>query len=87
MILLHIKDGDEHSLRLKRELEGLVISFKTVLHQSNSIDLPYIEESGETYHKEEEIKEWLEELKSELNVQRTVSGDGCYINPKNGKSC
>jgi hypothetical protein len=87
MIVLHKKGKGSSSLQLEQKLEELVISFKTELHDFEEEGLPYIEEDGRKFQKENEIKEWLNELEAELNMQRSVSGDGCYINPNSGKVC
>lgn len=33
------------------------------------------------------ILSWLQELERELNIQRSVSGDGCYVDPETGETC
>lgn len=87
MIVLHRVKEDAKSDRLEEKLNDLVIAFKTKSHATQIHDLPYIEEDGKEYRTEKEIEEWLQELSSELNWQRSLSGDGCYINPKDGKVC
>mgnify|MGYP003108598643 CR=1 FL=1 len=87
MILLHMKEGDQSSMKLKEQLDDLVISYKTEIHGAEEKGLPYIEESGRVYKGESHIEKWVDELKAELNQQRSLSGDGCYINPETGKVC
>ena len=87
MIVLHRKKDDEQSDQLEQRLNDLVLSFKKVNHENAGENLPYIEEDGTEFHNEEEIESWLRELKSDLSWQRSLSGDGCYINPKDGKIC
>ncbi len=89
MIKLHRKRKGAASDRLEEQLKSLVISFKKVYYEEEDEQkkLPYIEEDGEEFHTEEEIEVWMRELEKQLNWQRSLSGDGCYINPKNGEIC
>jgi hypothetical protein len=82
-----MKERDQSSMKLKEQLDELVISYRKEVHDSEEKGLPYIEESGRIYRGARDIKEWLDELRTELNQQRSLSGDGCYINPENGKTC
>lgn len=36
---------------------------------------------------EEAIRTWLRELERELSIQRSISGDGCYVHPDTGDAC
>ena len=87
MITLHKKKDHISSDKLESRLEDLVIAFKREIHAENEPGLPYIVEDGIVYKTEEEIEEWMIELSAELNWQRSLSGDGCYIDPKKGKIC
>lgn len=87
MIILHKKNEHSSSEELERRLEDLVIAFKKEVHADDEAGLPYIVEDGQAYRSKEEIEEWLNELTAELNWQRSLSGDGCYIDPKKGKIC
>lgn len=85
MITLHKKKNHQESAELEEKLKDLIISFETETHdEGEGGDLPYIVEDGKTYRTEEEINGWYKELRSELNVQRSITGDGCYIDPKSG---
>ncbi|MEX0844665.1 MAG: hypothetical protein WD022_05260 [Balneolaceae bacterium] len=87
MIIFHRKVNDPKSELLEEKLENLVIAYKTVEHESGEEDLPYIEEDGNKMQTQEEIQEWMATLESELKWQRSLSGDGCYIDPMSGKIC
>ncbi|MCH2450605.1 MAG: hypothetical protein MK198_10725 [Gracilimonas sp.] len=87
MIILYKKKGHKNSDELERRLEDLVISYKKEIHAADEPGLPYIAEDGNVYKTKEEIEEWLKELTAELNWQRSLSGDGCYIDPEKGKIC
>lgn len=89
MITLHYKNDDPESETLKKSLDDLVLAYKVVKHEENHADhgLPFIEEDSVIYSTPDEIETWLTELQDELKWQRSLSGDGCYINPKSGKVC
>lgn len=89
MITLHCKKGDPKSNRLEQKLKEIVLAYKTVYHQANesSHPLPYIEDDDAIITDYEEIEEWIIELEAELKWQRSLSGDGCYIDPNSGKVC
>jgi hypothetical protein len=87
MIIFHKKESHSESDRLEERLKDLVISFKTEIHSDGKEGLPYIEEDGKTYKTEGEIKKWMQELAGDLKWQRSLSGDGCYIDPKKGNIC
>ncbi len=87
MVVLHRNLKGAKSDRLEKKLNDLVISYKTKSYESGEAGLPFIEEDGKEYRTEDEIKEWLSELSAELSWQRSLSGDGCYIDPKSGKVC
>ncbi|MEX2477135.1 MAG: hypothetical protein WD357_01780 [Gracilimonas sp.] len=85
MIILHKKESHSESDRLEERLKDLVISFKTEIHSERKEGLPHIEEDGKIYKTEEEIEKWVQELAGDLSWQRSLSGDGCYIDPNKGK--
>ncbi len=87
MITLHRKENNSKSNKLEEKLNNMVISFKIVEHEPKEEGLPFIEEDGVKYNTEEEIQDWISELDSELKWQRSLSGDGCYINPEDGTVC
>lgn len=87
MIILHRRKNDTASDQLEEKLNRLVLSFKTINHDSKAEKFPYIEEDGRQFNSDEEIKGWLRELESQLNWQRSLSGDGCYVDPESGEVC
>lgn len=84
MIILHHPKSDQEN-ELKQRLDRLSLNYKVEEHESDELSAPFIEEDGQNYKEKEEIEAWFLELEEELNVQRTISGDGCYINPRSGK--
>lgn len=89
MITLHRKKEDSKSEELDQKLKDMVLAYKTVHHQENNSDynLPYIEDGDSIISEEQEIEEWVLKLQAELKWQRSLSGDGCFIDPDSGKVC
>ena len=73
--------ADEIEIRLK----GLVLAYETIIQPE--VESPYIEESGKKIIKTDELELWFRQLESELEWQRSLSGDGCYIDPETGSIC
>lgn len=89
MIILHRNKDDAKSEELEQKLKDMVLAYKTVHHQSNEsdYDLPYIVDGDSIISEEKEIEEWVLKLEAELKWQRSLSGDGCFIDPNSGKVC
>ena len=87
MIILHTVNSDERSNELEKRLNELVIAFQKVEHEQGEIKHGYIEEDGQDYKSSEEIERWFDELSGDLEWQRSISGDGCYIDPESGNVC
>ncbi|MGK7371388.1 MAG: hypothetical protein ACNS64_14345 [Candidatus Halalkalibacterium sp. M3_1C_030] len=96
MIELHRYDNDEYSDRIQNTLDDMVLSYKTVVYhksenksQSDLPDtsLPFLDENGTKYSDKKEIQSFIRELSKELEEQRSISGDACYIDPRSGDIC
>ncbi|MEX0686366.1 MAG: hypothetical protein WD267_00595 [Balneolales bacterium] len=88
MIKLHRKKDDPKSDMLEEKLINMVLAYETVDHSGDNHEkTPYIEESGQIIEGNEQVDEWLTTLESELDWQRSISGDACYFDPKTGKIC
>lgn len=88
MIVLTIKKEDPESKRIKQRLDNLVLAYKTeYTTDGDSHKAPYIEENGVLIENPIELEKWLTQLEKELNWQRSLSGDGCYIDPDTGNTC
>lgn len=85
MIKLIRQSDDSKADEIESRFEDLILSYKTEISENN--DLPKIVDGDTTVSGDDEIEEWLRELESELNWQRSLSGDGCYIDPKSGNVC
>ena len=90
MIELHRNAGDRYADELEEQFRDLVIAYRTItyLPDSESIHpLPHIQESGKIIAGEDQIEKYLIDLEKELLWQRSLSGDGCYIDPDSGEVC
>jgi len=89
MITLHRNSEDSAADRIEARFKDLVLSYKTILYKetSGSEKLPRIVDGDDIISGASQIEQWLEELEDELKWQRSLSGDGCYINPKSGQIC
>lgn len=90
MIEFHRLTGDGLSEEIEEKLQDMVLAYKTFPYDKqpeSELPLPCIRENSRLVSGEVEIWKYLEELESELQLQRSVSGDGCYIDPSSGKIC
>jgi len=85
MIKLFRHADDPKADEIESRFKELILSYKTEISEAN--DLPKILDGDTIISGDEEIEEWLSELESDLSWQRSLSGDGCYIDPKSGNVC
>lgn len=85
MITLHRKEDDAKADQIEERFKELVISYNTV--EIDDADVTHIREDEKVLQSEEEINEWLFELQQELNRERSITADACYIDPVTGKTC
>jgi hypothetical protein len=90
MIELHRKSVDNFADELEDKFRDLVLSYRTKIYpddHKSSYPLPHIREGEQVIHGDEHINDYLTELEKELEWQRSLSGDGCYIPPGSDKIC
>lgn len=88
MIILHRPVRDAFSDSIEEKLEDLVVAFNVKRYPGNQSSLlPRIEEGDRNISGKKELLAYLAELEQELNWQRNLSGDGCYIDPESGEVC
>lgn len=85
MITLVRKQKDPKADAIEERFKELVLAYQT--ETDHGVDSPFIIEGNKIIKKEEKIEKWLLELEHELNVQRSISGDGCYIDPHTDETC
>lgn len=89
MIVLHRNSKDSYADAIEDRFKDLVLSYQSKMYTSDQTDktLPQIEDGDRRISGEKEIEHWLIKLEAELKWQRSLSGDGCYIDPESGNVC
>lgn len=89
MITLIRKPDDPKADEIESRFDDLILAYKTNVTDNGTQDeqLPKIKDGDTIISGQEEIEKWLRELEADLNWQRSLSGDGCYIDPGSGKIC
>lgn len=89
MIKLIRQLNDPKADEIESRFKDLVLSYKTEVIENGTIrnQLPKIHDGDSVIFGNEEIEKWFQELEEDLNWQRSLSGDGCYIDPISGKVC
>lgn len=87
MITLYRKKSSDAAEELQSKLNDLILAFRVESLPERGTDEFYIVESGKRITGDEEINKWFVQLESELKWQRSLSGDGCYIDPNTGHTC
>lgn len=89
MIELHRKSPDKSSEDIEETFKDLVINYKVIEYPEEEAPstLPFIRENETQYKTKKEIERFLDELRDELNWQRSLTGDACYLDPETGEVC
>lgn len=90
MIELHGNAQSDETQNLIDRFKELSLAYKFVsAAESPHRDdvLPIIIEGSDVFRSKEEIDRFFDELSRDLSVQRSISGDSCYIDPRTGKTC
>jgi|AntRauTorcE11897_2_1112592.scaffolds.fasta_scaffold88178_1 hypothetical protein len=90
MIELHYRPNHAYSEELLDNIDRMVLAVKRVNADESSFPsekLPLFVEGDSVYSSPADIRSFLDELNNQLTVERTVSGDSCYINPTTGEKC
>lgn len=85
MITLYRKKEDTKADSIEQKFRDLVLAYRTEI--DSGIDSAYITEGNTKIEQGKNMEEWLRQLEQELAFQRSLSGDGCYIDPNTGKIC
>ena len=48
---------------------------------------PFIVDGGEKIEGDEKITSWMRELQGDLEWERSLTGDACYLDPETGEVC
>lgn len=90
MIELHRRPNDTYADELEQKLQDLVVAYRIESYSSDpsgTAPLPFIKESGKVVSGKKNIDRYFTDLEKELQWQRSLSGDGCYIDPDTGEVC
>jgi hypothetical protein len=90
MIILHCTDNDAFAAEVEQKLKDLVVAHKVRKYSDSDPalpELPFLRENGTLVIGKEVIRKYLDELARELDQQRSVTGDACYIDPDTGDVC
>lgn len=86
MITLYRHKDDKQAADIEEKLQDLVLAYR-VEEIADQESGPFLVDGGEKIQGEEKLESWFRELKGELDWQRSLTGDGCYIHPDSGKVC
>ena len=85
MITLYRQKGDPKADEIEDAFDELVINYDVVeLEEGRET---YIRDDDETLRTDQEIHDWLVELRKQLKQERSVTADACYIDPETGEFC
>lgn len=89
MIIIHTLRTNKRENYLSEALDNLVLRYGIEIHEEADGDhqFPYITDGDKLISGKKSLNDWLYELKKELKWQRSVSGDGCYLDPDTGETC
>lgn len=85
MITLIRNKYDEQADNIESKFKDLVLAYRVEI--DDEADLPFVQDGDQKLYPGKELDDWLMQLEFELNTQRSLSGDGCYIDPRTGKVC
>lgn len=86
MITLHRHKTDSKAEEIEQKFRDLVLAYrvKTISEEESG---PYIIDGNQKIENDAEMESWFQQLERELQWQRSLSGDGCYIDPETGGVC
>lgn len=87
MITLHRKKQSETADAIENRFEELILAYRVEpLPESGRVAWS-ITDGDTKIQDHKELDTWLEKLEKDLDWQRSISGDGCYIDPETGSVC
>lgn len=86
MITLHRHTTDPKAEEIEQKFKDLVLAYRVETLPEDESG-PFIVDGDQKIEGEEEITSWLRELQGDLEWQRSLTGDGCYIDPRSGDVC
>ncbi len=87
MITLYRKKNNELADSIENRFEELTLAYRVeMMPESDPYDW-MIEDGDKKIKTKGDLESWLLQLEKELNWQRSLSGDACYIDPETGEVC
>lgn len=86
MITLHRHKTDSKAEEIEQKFKDLVLAYRVEILPENEFG-PFIVDGGQKFEGVEDITSWLRELEGDLKWERSLTGDGCYIDPRSGEVC
>lgn len=87
MITLYKKSDSHFGDEIREKLNDLVVSYEERELPEGGSSGVFIMDSGKKIEGRRAIDDWLIQFEKELSWQRSLSGDGCYIDPETGETC
>ena len=87
MITLHRKKQSETADAIENRFEELILAYRVEPLPESGRAAWYITDGDTKIQDHIELDNWLEKLEKDLDWQRSISGDGCYIDPETGSVC
>ena len=85
MITLLRNKNDKSADAVEEKFSDLVLAYRVVIN--NEIKNFIVKDGEDQYMPGKDFDNWLQQLELELKTQRSLSGDGCYIDPQTGMVC
>jgi len=84
MLYLLKKDNDNLGERIKAMLDELCVRYKL---RSTEESASYLKDNDQKIEGEKTIYKFLASLRKNLEWERAISADACYIDPETGELC
>ena len=85
MITLLRNKNDKSADAVEEKFSDLVLAYRVVIN--NEIKNFIVKDGEDQYMPGKDFDNWLQQIELELKTQRSLSGDGCYIDPQTGMVC
>ncbi len=87
MIKLFRKKEQKKADEIEGQFRNLVLAYQVSILPEDDSRNWYIVDGTNIIEDETSYEDWFRNLEDELNWQRSITGDACYIDPKSGEIC
>ncbi len=85
MLTFYRQENHQYREIIEQRMKELVIAHRIVpLHGEEE---PYLDENGHLFKGLEDMVDFLNDLQRELDIQRSISADACYVDEETGEIC